>query len=223
MAKIGGTIRRRNWGIEWRIGALRAGAGVYFSHAWEDDLMIHLSIPLLLTVYFWINHWPAVYRLPGVRSGAYGTGQRTLALDFHHWAIWWKLWVHEDNMAISDGWRRGSFYPLDWLLGAQRPLVGPRRTVPAAIELPEGYYAAIVDLYRMEWRRPRWPFATGIDRADVTIPHGIPIPDDRLYSMTTPAKTAGEAVEAMRRDVLRSRGCDDWAPASGWPQHCVVR
>lgn len=98
-----------------------------------------------------------------------------------------------------------------------------RRAVPASVELPEGFYRCVVELYRTERRRRLWPFPVALECAEITIPNGVPVPGDRIYSMVTTGLTAGEAVEALRCEVLRRRGAEDWAPAAGWPTHCMVR
>ncbi len=109
MAKTGGIMkksgimRRRNWGVEYYLFQKRAGIGIHL--AWDDDIMTYIAIPFLFTVYLWVVQCPITRRLPG---------QRSITLDFRHEAFRWKLWVHEGNYDRRDGWRRGSFYPLQF-------------------------------------------------------------------------------------------------------------
>jgi len=50
--------------------------------------------------------------------------------------------------------------------------------------------------------------------------------DDAIYGMTCPSGTVAEAIDTIRESVLRDRrrnGGEDWAPAGGWPDHCITR
>lgn len=214
--------------FEFSLGRPAGGFAVECADHGDHDLVVYLAIPFLFAVWLCVWRFPAVHYLPGVRwtNGDYYTGHRQIRIDFHHGALWWHIWDHPDQY-LSKHWRFGSFYPLDWLLGRAKYTESPRNATAAFLELPEGYYAIGAELYRATWRRPRWPFPQWVDRCEIVIPDGVPVPgklgDDSIFSFATPAGKLGEALEALRADVLRSRGSDDWAPAGGWPAHCLTR
>ena len=87
-------------------------------------------------------------------------------------------------------------------------------TVRVNVPMPEGDYPATVQLDQAVWKRPRWPFAQKIHRADIELDKPIPIPgkgenswdldEDAIFSLTTPAKTPQEAVDALVRSAMKT-------------------
>lgn len=211
-------------GAEWHVGRRQCTAGIQFSDTGDHALMVWLALPFLFTVYLWIDRLPVQW-LPGVRwtGGDYNTGERELSLGFHHGALFYRLWTHPDNCDQ----RFGAIHFDDLLLGKVRRRVLRQSANVATVELPEGFYRMAVRLFEIEYRRPRWPFPQRVTRFDAQIADGIPIPgkwgDDAVYSLSAMGGTVAEAVEAVRLAVLRDRGGEAWAPADGWPSHCLKR
>lgn len=91
--------------------------------------------------------------------------------------------------------------------------------------MPEHPYPATVRLFESTWKRPRWPFARRMVRAEIEVEGGIPHPgkgenswdcdDDATYSLTCQARTAEDAVAKLVGSVLRDRrnyGGRSWRP-----------
>lgn len=140
-----------------------------------------------------------------------------IRIAFHDRAVWWNLWTPSMEWSSkTPRWRHGSWHPIETLLGkataSEREI---QRATPVTIAMPEGAYTGTVRLFESIWTRPRWPWPTRIRRAEVDVPNP-PLfagkgenswdqDDDGIYSMTTPAATVQEAIDAYRRSVLRNR------------------
>lgn len=151
---------------------------------------------------------------------------REISLRFFDSAMWWELW-HDPNEWKSDDskWRRGTFRPLDFLLGKDKYSFQDKSREEIEITFPEGTYTAKIKLFTSTWKRPRWPKARVIERAEVDVKEGVPIPgkgenswdcdEDAIYSLTTPAISVYEAVEKFVKTVNSRRlkyGGKDWIP-----------
>lgn len=141
---------------------------------------------------------------------------RTISLQWHHGALWWTLWMDQDVWSSTDPkWRRGSFNPVDFLLGRHEFSRTEIETRSVRVPMPEGDYEATGMLELATWTRPRSPFTKRLTRATVEVETGIPHPgkgtasyncgEDRMYSITTPARTIEEGVEKFVAAVLDKR------------------
>lgn len=223
--------------VEWHLFSRSCGASVAFSSTGDEAITVGLSLPLLFAVYLSLDKARWVERLPGVRyvAGDYNSGEREIRVAIHDGALWWALWINTLGMR-HDTWRDSNFNFLDALLGRPKYSESPRIPYDVFIQMPEGNYPAQVEMYTSIWKRPRWPWATRVRRANIEVEGGIPIPgdgdndwdndDDAIYGLTCPSGTAWEAMDVIRESALRTRrrnDGEDWAPAAGWPAHCVKR
>lgn len=89
----------------------------------------------------------------------------------------------------------------------------------------EADYPATVILTTDTWKRPRWHWPLVVERAEVDVPGGVPIPgkgenswdidDDATFSLVTPASTVEEAVQKFYDTVNERRaryGGRNWTP-----------
>ena len=224
-------------GAEWSLFSRGMGIGVTFSSTGDDAIMLSLAIPFLFALYLSLERAKWVKQLPGVRwvSGDYNSGERELRIAVHNNAVWWNIWINGMGMRKSS-WRDGCFHIDDFFLGRSKHSATPRQYRVAALEMPEGFYTAKITLLTSTWKRPRWPFATSVDCADVEIEGGVPVPgdgendwdmdDDCILSGMYPASTVEEALAAVRESAMRTRRRNsggNWVPADGWPAHCELR
>lgn len=200
-----------------------------------------LALPWLFSFYLTVAGFrPVVWlaRLLLPKMAADGTqhrmlhgypDEREIRFSIHDWSIWWSVW--RNPMAgwsrAVPRWRDGNFHPLDVLLGKVDYSTRVLKSTPAMVPMPEGSYAATVELFESTWKRPRW-FATRMVRADVKLEKGIPFPgkgensydcgEDALHGLTTKADTIEEAIAETVQSALRSRrrygGSIDWRPAT---------
>ena len=136
-------------------------------------------------------------------------------------------WI--DSNTSGDWW---VIRPLDFLLGKRRYSKENLTEESAFVMLPEGAYPAWVQLYTAVWKRPRWPWARRVPRANVAVTGGVPIPGkgdngrdmDAIHNVAIPAATTAEAVEMFAEIVWRERKRHagiNWTPATGWPAHLI--
>lgn len=224
-------------GAEWHLFTRCCHLGLTFSSTGDDAIMLSLAIPFLFALYLSVERAKWIKRLPGVRwvSGDYNSGERELRVAVHDNALWWNIWINGMGMRNSS-WRDSCFHFDDFFLGRSKYSESPHQYYTAAIEMPEGYYIAKIELFTSTWKRPRWPFPQSIARADVEIEGGVPVPgdgenswdmdDDCILSGMYPAATVEEALAAVRESAMRTRrrnGGENWVPADGWPAHCELR
>jgi len=153
--------------------------------------------------------------------------KRELSLSIFDGALWWHTWADPDEWRSTDPkWRRGVFRPVDFLLGGEKCSHRTLSTHDVKVPLPEATYTGTVEVFESTWKRPRWPWPTKMVRTCIDVPAGVPIPgkgetgydceEDATYSLTSPAKTPQEAVQALIEDTMRVRrkyGGANWRPA----------
>lgn len=175
------------------------------------------------TLYARLESWPWFH----VKDHRYG--EKELSWSIHDGALWWNLWKNtHEHRAKDPKWRRGTFFPLDFLFGRQKyvNVVLSRHT--REIAFPEGTYPVVVALEHCTWRRPRWPLVRQQRTATVNVlpESGIPIPgkgenswdidDDAVFSLSCPAQTVEEALAHLQQHVERTRerhGGLNWQPS----------
>ncbi len=223
-------------GVCWDLFSSSCGFRIAFSDIADDAIDVWILVPFLFSLYFHLSRANWVNRLPGVKwTGKWGSGEREIYIRFHGWALWWTLW-RNDNEHKSHDWRDSNFHFDDFFLGRKNYSETERIAHEAFVEMPEGYYPAKVELFTSTWKRPRWPWPKSINRADVQIEGGIPIPgkgenswdieDDAIYGLTCPSGTVEEALSSIRESAMRDRrrnGGENWVPDVGWPAHCITR
>jgi hypothetical protein len=150
---------------------------------------------------------------------------------FLSWHLWWpdNEWVKGDSKV-----RKGSVFLEDKLWGKANYVEHVDHESDQVMTLPEGDYPVHVKLFTSTWSRARDPFnwrTKTIKRATVSATAFAPsVPgkgenswdceDDATYSITTPAETVEEAIDAYRQSVLRTRerhGGKDWTPTRQFP------
>lgn len=153
----------------------------------------------------------------GVDGGSYGP---TVTLNLHHAG---------DDCFDCKG-RKGKhwyWWPLNTLLGKpeynSRPLL--ERPERRRILMPEAAYPVDVMLTEDTWKRPRWPRAIVVRRANIECPGGIPTPgkgenswdcgEDATFGLTCQAESVEEAIDRLKASVMEDReryGGKDWLP-----------
>lgn len=223
-------------GVCWNLFSSSCGFRIAFSDVSDSAIDVWVNVPFLFSLYFHLSRAKWVKRLPGVKwTGKWGSGEREIYIRIHDNTLWWTLWRNGDQHKSND-WRDSNFHFDDFLLGREKYAETERRPFDTLIEMPEGFYPAKGELYTSIWKRSRWPWPKNVNRADVEVEGGIPIPgdgdngydidDDAIYGMTCPSGTVAEAADTIRESVMRDRqrnGGEDWAPSGGWPQHCITR
>ena len=119
------------------------------------------------------------------------------------------------------------FHISDFFLGRSRYRSREILNTTVGLTLLEGTYPIAVRLTEDSWTRPRWPRPEVVRRAHMDIEGGIPIPgkgeceydcgEDAIFEMTCQARSVGEAISVLARDVLSTRlryGGRDWEPES---------
>lgn len=251
LTKDGGPLRHRFWsGRSWlsRWDQKRDKGAFQLSVDWQHGrrvdslrLMLHvgggdagrdvtasLSIPRLFS--YWVTLEDVVrgtYRGYNHNEREYGLSvyedHVTLRWHYHDSGAW-----HSDKKKNKEANPGGymSFFWRDKVLGKADYSKAITLTERAIIPMPEGPYPATVEISRAVWKRPRWPFAKVIYRAEITpdTPVGTPgkgenawdCEDDATYSMTTPANTVEEAVTSFVESTLKRRrqyGGPNWIPS----------
>lgn len=220
-------------GLEWAWGRRRLGAMIALDDEGETHLMVSVSLPYILTFYLLLEKCNWIIRLAGLKwqreVSNVGDCRREIGFNVMDNALWIYPWVNSDTS--MDYW---VIRPLDFLFGRQRHSREGLREESALVTLPEGAYPARVKLYTAVWKRPRWPWAKRVSRAEVEVEGGVPIAgkgengwdmeDDAIEEMTMPAATAAEAVARFAEIVWHSRKARagiDWQPSDGWPAHLI--
>lgn len=219
--KDGRTSARMSWDL-W---SHFAHAGVKIEPM-EGEVVLSAAVPPI-ALWFGFQNYRAVHRIMK------GHEAREIRFAAHDGCVWWSLWTDPDSWSSkTPRWRQGSFSVADAILGRQemkREVVGEPEIV--TIPMPEGNYLGRSTIERVTWKRPRW-FAERRTKASVTMDprederfKPIPTPDkgensydideDALYSISTEARTHGEAVAKVVESVLTTRerrGGLNWRP-----------
>jgi len=225
--------------VEWVIN-LKQTFALSFSIG-ENDLpaiSLYFGLPFLFTLYLTLESKrfrplvPTVRTKSYVRPGEYWDMPitRRVGVKVFGGKIWFDLWSAENDSSHNKKWQEFNFAPLDFIFGHSRYSRLNELSEETKIIMPEGRYPATITIYTAVWSRPRWPFARRVERVEVEIPGGIPIPgkgesswdvgDDAIVSVTVAAETREEAKRKVFGLVMDRRircAAADWQPAAGWP------
>jgi hypothetical protein len=198
--------------------SLQLGAQIQSGGMGDDHVLANVSL-FGLTLYFGVS-CPLTRRLSSWASKREGfeTGVEfqwgryhstpTLRIDIASRIMSWRSsdprWVRGWNIDIAD-----------LLLGSRVYSREVLKSVETVIPMPEGCYAASIELDICRWKRPRWPFALTQYGSKVDIPGGIPFAgkgenswdcgDDGLWGSNPAAETVEDAIAAIVASVLKSR------------------
>lgn len=214
-------------GVCWSLFRERFGVRLAFSDTGDHAIEVGISLPFLFSLWLHIARAKWVKRLPGVKwTGKWGSGEREIYIRFHDSALWWTLWRFTGESKSRD-WRDSNFHFDDFLLGREKYSESEHTTHHVLFLVQGTAYPATVELYTSTWKRSRWPWPKTVNRANVEVETGVPVPgkgengwdmeDDAIYGLTTNADTVGEALSAFRESVIRQRskyGGDNWVQAS---------
>lgn len=198
----------------------RGWFGFRFKWGGEEDLQISLHLAF-------VSVW---FALDGFLKTPWEA--REFEVSFRDWGPSLTVWGKENEWVAADPWWvRGVHVNLiNLVLGRRKYSAVPLgKPIDLAIAMPEKTYRATCQLKECVWKRPRWPFAKRLKRADFEIPGGIPFPgkgenswdcgQDGIYGMTCPATTPEQAIAAVVESVMRNRrrhgGSLDWEPEPG--------
>lgn len=214
--ELGNNRRHRLCGVSFRIGE-------------EPTFSFGFSVPMVVSFHVGADH-NASFRLMEHFGKSSDMGckydGREVRVAIHDGAIWWNVWTSTSGWTSKrPRWRDGNFNPTDFLLGDEDYNKREIETVDRVVEMPEGPYPVTVTMFESTWKRPRWPRARRMVRAEVKAERGIPHPgkgenawdcdEDATYSSTSPASNPDEAVESLRAYVLDRRrryGGEGWLP-----------
>jgi hypothetical protein len=180
----------------------------------DRDLQFHFACGLFA---FWLTFEDLLPRRwqPDYKKRFSST--REIGFSIHDQCIWISLW--EDPMGWSKSqpwWWSFTLHPVDWIFGKTQYSTREIRSFPnIPLKICEHeVYPAKVRLFESTWKRPRWR-ARKIVRAEVEVEGGVTHPgkgtmsyncgDDALFSLTTPASSAKEALAKFRDSVLDMR------------------
>lgn len=214
-------------GVCWDLFSSSCGFRIAFSDVSDSAIDVWVNVPFLFSLYFHLSRAKWVKRLPGVKwTGKWGSGEREIYIRFHDSALWWTLWRFTGESKSRD-WRDSNFHFDDFLLGREKYSESEHTTHHVLFLVQGTAYPATVELYTSTWKRSRWPWPKTVNRANVEVETGVPVPgkgengwdmeDDAIYGLTTNADTVGEALSAFRESVIRQRskyGGDNWVQAS---------
>lgn len=146
--------------------------------------------------------------------------ERQIGFSIHNGTIWISLWENPMGSSRKDAWWwEFNWCPADTFLGDTKYSKRILSETKSAVWLPEAIYPVKVTIFESTWKRPRWPFAKKMIRAEVEPidqEHGIPshagkgensydLDDDALFSITLHAETPAEAVKRTADSILRDR------------------
>ncbi len=214
----------------WKIPCRHVGVSLMIGNDFEEDVALHVGVGLAS---LWLSVegvFPRCWHGRKDKDGHY-IGDIDTSLRFFDGGVWWNLWRDDSGWSRDvPRWRHGAWHPLDTFLGH---LVYSSDTLSEqriGIPLPEGVQPATVTFTRATWKRPRWPRALVITRANVTPDKPLPIPgkgenswdmdDDAIWETTFPCDNVERAIGHVVEDVLRTRrrhgGSREWQPAEAW-------
>ena len=129
-----------------------------------------------------------------------------------------------DDCGSWRGWHK-YFSPADLLFG--RPVYSTKEVERETrrMSLPEGSYLVEVVLSDDRWKRPRWPWARVVRRAEVACKAGVPIPgkgdsswdcgETRRFDLKCQAASITEGIQKFRDGIVERRlryGGSEWEP-----------
>lgn len=188
--------------IEWELGKFGLGAHLHVDD--EDGLGLHLAVPLV-----------SVFATFSARSLAKLEEQVIFDVRLIEESLHWKFGGKDGewNNTIPR-WREGSVNLRTAILGKTRHVRGKSKLHKVKIPMPEGCYAATIDVHDDVWHRP---FArTRRARVmEVRIPLGIPhqgkgendydMGEDAIFGWGGECSTIEEAIGRTVTDALRFR------------------
>lgn len=192
----------------------------------DRDLSVTVGFPLIGFYHFSLDGFLPEWAVDGKWvDSSYRPGTkfkmaipRKIGVSVHDGNIWFSLW--EYPMAWSSKqpwWWQFSFNPADFVLGRAKYQEMNLFSEAAVLELPEGQYPVMVKVFECTWKRPRWPWARRMVRAEVDCGEdGVPshagkgenswdLEDDLTYRMTCPESTVEGAVKRLRDSIMRDR------------------
>lgn len=227
--------------LEWNIFRKRLGFTIQFSGDGDHALMIAIAIPFIISLWLGFRNCDWLLKLTGTqwyKGKSMEDWEREIGFQVFDGALVIYPWINPMNYP-THGRDIIFFRPDNFLLGRQKYSKYNERSFDVVLAMPEGTYTAKVTLYTAEWKRPRWPrwpLTRRINRANVEVEGGVPIPgkgenswdmdDDAIYSIGTPAESVDEALEQFRESALRDRkkyAGEGWVPDVGWPAHMEAR
>lgn len=217
---------RASLNVEWVLWCKRLGARLSLG---EDESAISVSVnAILFSFYLTFEHWKLEKWLSNAtkrKDEQYGNG-RSIGFHWTEDTLFVSIW--EDPMewrAVDPLWMHFTICPADIVFGrrkyAHKPLDHEKRT----LTMPEGGYPVEIELAEDSWKRPRWPWARKILRANIECAGGVPVPgkgenswdqgQDAIYSLTCEAKSFQDALSKLHASVMNSRerhGGRNWKP-----------
>lgn len=206
-------VLRKDIEIEWSHFKRTSGALQLSVNGIEHRVLLNVAVPRLFSYWFVVRG-----------ANIYGD-ERELSLRFFDGGAWWILWLNPNEWTCTDGWRRGCFHPVDFLLGRQRHSSQIVRTGNTDVDILESIYLATYTETMDTWKRPRWPRKLTARRFHIDMVEPIPMPgkgenswdqdDDALYSIVVSCEQLSTAVEYIRDSVYKRRlryGGEDWIP-----------
>lgn len=163
--------------------------------------------------------------LEGGRIHRYMPAQSmTAGISYYEGLLMLYGWTPVNEWRGTD--RRKAINIPDLVLGASAFSTEVLGEYQVLIPMPEGNYRAKVSMLRCTWSRTRWPRRKVIQRAEVDVEPGIPIPgkgendwdmaDTAIESVTVVAQSLPEAVGCVVKSALRDRerygGTIAWVP-----------
>jgi len=218
-----GGFQKKQIGFEWYFGkhSRHTTAEVRTDFVFERELHFNLGIYGLFCFFLTLA-------FPIFPNWSYEHGDRQFGVRIFDSSIWIDLWVNDDHWRKSDPfWKKHIVItPADIMLGKRKYSEKDISEHYAEIPMPESNYPAKIKFFESTWKRPRWPFAKRMVRANVDMFTPIPFPgkgenswdcdDDAIFSSTGPWTTIEAAVDAVKASVMRNReryGSADWLPS----------
>lgn len=143
--------------------------------------------------------------------------ERVIGFSIVDGYVFVSLWENPNEWNRSDPWWwKFSINPVDKIFGHEKYTQREISASEQVIELPEASYAARVKMLECTWKRPRWPFAKTMIRAEIEPVQPIPahagkgensydLDDDFSCGMTCPASTPSQAARIYADSIMRSR------------------
>lgn len=174
----------------------------------DNKACVFVAIPFICCIAFILDWHGSCRWLPRERK----TTGFSIAPDWAMMSIW-----HDDSGWTKDRfkWQHVSFSPSDVLFGVNKYSERDIEIATRAVEIDGVEHVLDIKLFESTFKRPRWPWAKKVVRADITPRVPITIPgkgenswdcgDDAIHSLMTPCDSVDEAVVKFVADVLGAR------------------